>query len=340
MPLKVLCRIKLPYMMRLRDSEIYNANLESCENFNSFIVNFHPNIDSNDAGFYIPELPGNTCSFVEIECVLKIFNHNNYPIIPTAIYNTYELPYNDRMEIFLIIRNKLSKLLKKLEYYTKMFWIEEVPINPISGIIGTRTDFSFLHPDENITFSSRIWSSVLDNFMIDLENEKIKPIDQEILHDINYLTVVNSIWSDYLNKANKALYESEYESFIIYCAIAAESFIKQMVEFTESDEDLVLKKLKDSGKNQMVEVYYKVILKYLYGRNLLDVEPSLYTNLNSIFRLRNAIMHSGELSEAAFKKAGIDGLNFDSCIEMFHKLNKTIRVVLRLIVEAQKERNK
>jgi hypothetical protein len=83
----------------------------------------------------------------------------------------------------------------------------------------------------------------------------------------------------------------------------------------------------------MVDTYFKVILKYLFKKNLLDIEPALYSNLKSIFQLRNEIMHKGHLDESSYKKVGINKLDFETCSLMLYKLEKAILMITKLFGE-------
>lgn len=150
-------------------------------------------------------------------------------MIKNSIYNIYDVSEKDQTEIFEGIVIKLNRLLIFLNKVTKMFWIREISVNPIGGAIGTRTDFVFTDPKVKIRDSARDWYTINDNFMVDLYSDNIKPINGDILEKFKDTYVVNSIWITYMEKANRAMYVSEYEEFIIYCAIAAESFIKQLV---------------------------------------------------------------------------------------------------------------
>lgn len=84
-----------------------------------------------------------------------------------------------------------------------------------------------------------------------------------------------------------------------------------------------------------MESYYKVILRYITGKSLNEVDPTLYSNLISIYRLRNAVMHQGEIEVKDFKNAGlgeIESLEFDICLEIYNKLQKAIQETLALLV--------
>lgn len=329
MSLKVLCRIKLPYIIRLQKSKTYTVSLDECPEFSMFNISFYPNGEvlgvERDR-----EYDDDVCTFLEVEAVIKKFDYNSYKAAPDVDYTLYDVPNDDRSSIFEIVKERLNDFLKYLQNTSNMFWIEGLSINPISGVIGIGTEFSFLKPDQIVYPSTRYWVAVRDNYMVGVNSNTIKPISDELLERYNTSYLVNQIWSDYLLKACKAMYQSEYENFIIYCAISAESFIKQLTQLN-FENDIVLQKLVEAGKNQMVDTYFKVIVKYLYGKNLLEIEECLYENLMRIFKLRNEIMHRGILDEQALQKAGLLEINFKVCESILERLERAIKEILKLL---------
>jgi hypothetical protein len=213
--LKVLCRVKLPYIIRIEEAINYISYLPSCNEFKVFNIFFFPNDRNLDDDLLNVDYPEETCSVIEIETILNSFTYENYQVESSAVYKRYKVPHNDQLVIFKSIGNKLNSYLKYLKYVTKMFWIEELPINPLSGVIGTRTDFAFLHPEERIG-SSRVWNTMHDNFMVDHDMEHIKPLNEQILNKFNNSYVIYEIWYDYVNKARNSLFVSDYDTFIIY----------------------------------------------------------------------------------------------------------------------------
>lgn len=65
--------------------------------------------------------------------------------------------------------------------------------------------------------------------MTDLESYNFTPINNHLLNKYKDTYLANQIWSDYIKKATNSIYKSEYDNFIIYSAISAESFIKELV---------------------------------------------------------------------------------------------------------------
>lgn len=336
MGLKIFTRIKLPYIIRMKEVEIIHTQLPATKEFTEFNITFYPNLHSNNE-LYNPLYSENICFFIEVEAVTELFNHDEYDINDTNIYNSYEVPKDNQLVIFRMLKDRLNNYLDYLSEMTKMFWIEELALNPMSGAISKRTDFVFLPPDFKIKGSSRFWITYNDDFQTDLRLTSINALTQEIADEFIHTYIVRDVWIEYKNKAIRALYSSEYTDFIIYCAIEAESFIKKTVNYireNKTEKDIVLDKLIDIGKNNFVDSYYKVILKYITGKILFEEEPKLYSILMSIYRLRNAIMHQGIIEVKDFKNAGMEGvqeLNYDTCLDIYNKLQKAIRTTLNLL---------
>lgn len=328
--LKVLCRIKLPYLIKIQDIKEYSLKLPECEHFSDFKIIFLPNIKESNY-FYNPEYGDDVCDNIEIQTIAKV------PNLKTS--ENQLLTLEDRIIILDKIRKKVNEILRYLQYKTKMFWIKELKIDPLSGLIGMRTEFLFLHANQE-TNENMSWTCLINNSMSDIDQDNIKPVNDEMLKSFCNTYLVKPIWKDYFNKAHQSIYECQYENFIIYSAICAESFIKSTIHSyidLDTNKDIVLKKFIEIGKKNMVEVYYKYILKYLFGKNLLEIDESLYSNLVLIFKLRNELMHTGYIDENTLRKVGTESLNFDVCSTILLRLDKTIMNVLSLIMSSNRD---
>ncbi|QSX23922.1 hypothetical protein [Priestia megaterium] len=325
MSIKLLARIDLPYIVRLEQRGDLETELPPDKDFSYFKITF------SSKYLYNSDQP--VCTSIEIESILNNYHHEHYPKtqIRSSTINTleisnviFDIPEATRNEIFKLVRHKLNNFFVYLTKVTNMFWIEDLPLNPISHVINNNTDFILLDPET--PNDKRDWETIADNFMIDLEIDNIKPLNKNILNE--YEDIKSTIWSTYLNKADKAIYLSEYEDFLIYCAIAGESFIKKLIEENHPLEDETLKKLKEKGKRSMVKSYFIEIMKYLYNVDFSKEKPKLYQNLQIIFKLRNDIMHKGFLDEDSYEKAGIKTLDFEESKKIISNLKKALNECL------------
>lgn len=340
MSVKLIAKINLPYVLRMEKRGALETVLDPDIEFSFFKIIFFSHYQKND------DKP--ICNNIQIEAILNNYNHTD-PLSSKLGYLTlnkdedidfnieqFNVTDDDRKEIFKLVRDKLNNFLLYLNAATKMFWIEDIPLNPTSHVIGTTTDFMFSHPSKDGVF----WTIISDNFMTDLDPHNIKSLNNKILDEYKDKHIVHSVWPTYLNKANKAMYLSEYEDFIIYCAIAAESFIKQLVNHSSTQGDAIFNKLKSVGKSQMVDTYFNIIMKYLYKTNLKEVKPELYKTIKDIFMLRNDIMHQGFLDNESYKKVGINKLDFEEVHKYFSRLELAIEECTRIATEELTESTK
>ncbi|WP_339180162.1 hypothetical protein [Oceanobacillus sp. FSL W7-1293] len=338
MGLKVLTLIKLPYTLRMKESKEIIAKLKPTNEFSQFNITFYPNSQDYEE-YYNPHYPNNSCLFIEIEAVTELYDAGNYKVYDNNdYYHTLEVPEENRKLIFEMLRKKLNSYLQALNEHTKMFWIEDLPMNPLSSTIGKTNQFMFLNANQEVKTSSRFWWKTLDDYQIELEaiGRSIYSIDESIVNKCDQLRVLGHPWRTHLNKAKVALFESQFNEFIIYCSIASESFIKQltMPKIYGLENDIILKKLVRTGNNKIVDSYYNVILKYIFGKSLEDVNPNLYKGMNTLYQFRNALMHNGEISKKELKKAGYqdeEDLTFSICKNMFESLDETFSTVLEIM---------
>lgn len=327
MSIKLVTKIDLPYILRLEQRGTLETELPQDKDFSQFKIILSPKYISNS------DQP--VCTSIQIESVLNDYHYDDYPktsIRSSRVGNLdtlevrnviFGIPDVVRKEIFKLVREKLNNFLIFLSESTNMFWIEELPLNPISYVISNHTDFIFLSPETKRV--NEDWERIADNFMLDLGLKNIKPIN--ITMTSKYKDTKSTICSKYFNKAHKAIYLSEYEDFCIYCAISAESFIKSLINDSHpsEDENLEKLKLKARSKKGMVETYFKDIMQYLYKTDFSQSNPGLYSNLKSIFELRNNIMHKGFLDKESYLKAGLKELDFEQANKMLSKLEQTFK---------------
>jgi len=342
MGLKILIKIKLPYIIRMEEDKKITARLKPTDEFPQFDVTFYPNSRIYES-LYNSNYPNNNCLFIEVEAVTKLYSFKNHEIkCISDHYPTYEVSEKDSKLILNLLRTKLNEYLEILGVRTKMFWITDLSIDPLSNTIGKASQFVYLHPNQATTdyqFSEGGWK----NYQTEIENEgkPIISIDESIINECENLVVLGYPWRDYVAKAKIALFESEFNDCIIYCSIAAESFIKQVTapSLYGLEKDIVLKRLIKAGNNKIIDSYYNVILKHMLGKSLKEVNQELYHSMDSMYKFRNALMHTGEIDRKAFKKAGYEGkeiLDFDICKYMLENLQGSITAVLSMITKVNK----
>ncbi|MFC4387741.1 hypothetical protein ACFOZ1_07925 [Gracilibacillus marinus] len=337
MAIKVITRIRLPYVIRMETVKKMTVKLSPTDDLPELQITFYPNL--KDETYYNDIYSENTCLYIEVEAISNKLNFEDYKKIKKDSYFVIDVPEEDRKKLFFQLAEEINVYLYKLNTITGMFWVEDLPVNPLSGLLGKNSSFIFLKPTQKIDDGNLELSTYLDDYQETAINKKIKQINEEIISRTIHNEIIVGEWNKYLNKAQVALFESKYEECIINCAIAAEAFIKEVVGENSNarfmwgvGNDIVLDKLINSN-GKMVDKYYNVILKYLFKNSLLEVEPELHRNLTNIFTVRNTIMHGSKINSNTLKKIGFDGeteLNFDICYEFLKKLYKTVNTVRKI----------
>lgn len=260
MGLRILSRIKLPYIIRMKESEIIKTQLPATKEFSEFKVTLFPNRETNDE-LYNPQYSDNNSFYIEVEALTELYSHEKYENSGSSLYSIYNVPEDDQIIIFKMLKDRLNEFLYFLSEMTQMFWIEELTLNPISGAISKRTDFVFLHPNLKIDGNSRLWNTYNDDYQTDLRLMPVKSLSKEIVDEFGETYIIRDVWTEYRNKAKRALFSSEYIDFITYSAIEAESFIKKTVNFLQGrkpEKDVVLAKLIETGKNNLWNLIIKL----------------------------------------------------------------------------------
>lgn len=108
---------------------------------------------------------------------------------------------------------------------------------------------------------------------------------------------------------------------IIFAAIAEESFISKFIEDNSPEADIVQNRLKKIN-GELMDLKYNIILKYLKGKSLKEINEDYWNTISSIYKLRNAIMHSGEINEKALSDSTFSNVNFTTLQKAFKKIEK------------------
>ena len=335
--MKVLTRIRLPYPVILKSLLEQKIELVPDNNFSSFNITLIPNIDDLDE-YYNTGYPNHYSTLIEIEAITNLVPLDKYLLKRCAIFkNFYNVGDEDRKLIFNHLRIKLNSFLAGLNSYSRMFWIESLPLNHLSGCIGTQTEYIFLEDTTEIKGSARSFTSIIDDFTRNIDENDLRLIDSDMLNTSKNLSMSlpNMEYLKYQDKSKLALYKYEFHELLIYMAISIETLMKTIVttynEEVIQKSDIVLNKLIDLGKYKFQEYYLNYIYVYIFKKGLYSSNPSVYKNLKDIFILRNAIMHGGKILEKDFKKIGrpqINDLTFELCKEIFDSFQSAIDLIM------------
>ncbi|HAT4250462.1 hypothetical protein [Clostridium perfringens] len=321
MGIKIEMFIKLPYILRLEEEKNYIFNF----NFSEFEI-FQVEMIFNE---YNDDISESISENIRIEAIYNEFAYDEYEYRHHTKGKIVELPLEKEKFLFQIIDKKLQEIFDFMRNKTKMFWIDNVPIHPISYCYGREIKYGFYSPDTNLVKSIQYTKCITDYYMKSGRMKNIEEINENTFNDFNYKYEYIDIATKYINKAEKALYERNYNDFIIYCGIATEAFIRKYIDSIAPKGDIVFNKI-SSLNFDYLDQYYNVLLKYLKGKSLKELDVRLYTNLKRMYTLRNAIMHTGTIGELALKKSGLSHLNdinFKECNNILNSIKRSFELI-------------
>ncbi|MDD9267857.1 hypothetical protein ACFPES_12545 [Paenibacillus sp. GCM10023248] len=337
MSVRVLCKIKLPYPIRLEgDFDVVSPQF-SCDIFKRYKLTFLFN-DENNEDIYNLNLDKNFCQYVMINCVIKDWDISGYnqkiigksgPVQLKDIVFLDNIPDEEIRKAFDLISNKFNEIIYHIKENSGMFWLDSIPINYHSGVMGVNTPFGF-YTEDTIIEKPIMTTTYYDDFTQKLE---VKHLSSNLLKKYK---ADNSDWArvsnGYLLRAKTALYEHKYHDAIIYAAISAESFIKSYFTYVNNEtNDIVLEQLTKSNQ-YIVHSYYNVTLKYIRKKSLEEINSVLYKKISAIYTLRNKIMHRGylDINTITDLNFGWSKIEFMECKELIEALQKTREVIIDL----------
>ena len=324
--------IKLPYIIRLDEEKDYKFQFQF-EDFEMFCLEMRHNDDS-DYDIYDENCSVNSCKNIRIEAIYKYCDYTKYKNHRIPYTNqdinefTVELPPDEVRRIFNSVNKKLDEIINYLRKKTNMFWIEEIPVNLITYCFGREIEFNFYSPNARLSKVYR-QTKKITNYYMESDFEGVKEVNDNIFDSFDANENYYNTADYYLNKSEKSLYERNYEEFIIYCSISVESFIKNYIEKIKPNKDIVYGKLA-SLRYDYIDKYYNVLLKYLKGKSLKELNEGAFTHLKNMYTLRNEIMHKGIIDKDALKNAGLSHLeyiNFNECEKILKSIKKSFSLI-------------
>lgn len=337
MSIKIQCRLRLPYIIRLKEAKDYTKEFTFPE-FSFFKITFLFN-DEEYEDIYEDDYNAESCLFVQLEIVSEDYNYQDYTVETikrsvSGVVGYFENTVDDVPEeveeaLMQAIAPRFNEIIDFIREKSGMFWLQHIPINPDSKMIGIRTDYFFYAPNAIVPREMKYVITTIDNYMEPGSKVGRGKIYDTIFNDYETREENQYIVSDqFLAKAKTALRESKLYDSIIFAAVAQESFISKYIEDNAKESDIVYKKL-TSLNGQLMELKYNVILKYIKGKSLPEINQSYYDTIRGIYQLRNAIMHSGVITEENIGATPFSKVDF-SLIE------KALRTIEKAFAEIKK----
>lgn len=332
MSIKVEMFVKLPYIIKLKEDKDYIFTFKF-DDFEMFCLEMRHNDESNDE-IYDERYYGNSCENIRIEAIFNNLDYSIYnsDINPNRAIENQEYQINLPLKETRIVFNEVNKRLNQITSYlrneTNIFWIENIHINPIAYSFGTEIQFNFYSPNTRMLKLCKETRNYTEYYMND-GYRGIKEVDEKVFDNLDTEGNYVSVPFDYLNKSQKSLYDRNYEDFIINCSISVESFIRGYIGQIEPENDIVYNKLSALNHNYL-DKYYNILLKYLKGKSLNELDEASYTHLKRMYSLRNAIMHKGYIDEKDLKKVGLEKLTFQELNSILESAQKCYKLISSL----------
>lgn len=316
MSIKFQCRLRLPYIIRLREAKDYEFEFEFTD-FSLFKLTLLFN-DSLNAAIFLENYEEKSCQFIQLEVITNEFDYQDYDVRYITIkragmlsrveHAVKNVPEEVQTAIMKKISPRVNQIIKFIREKSTMFWLEDISINPTSNKLELFTTYYFYAPtailDKNMNFSL----TLTDNFMESRSNVDCSKVFDDFFDDFKiYKKSKYSISYQFLDRAKSSLHASRIYEAIIFAAIAEESFITKYINDHVQSNDPKIEKIYES-KNTLMHKKYNLILKHLKGKSLEEINIDCWKHVTYIYKLRNNIMHTGEISSNNSLKLGFKEL--------------------------------
>lgn len=316
MAIKFTFRINTPYAIKLEEKQDYEYHFHFSDMDDFYLMFIYDSdVDTEDKNF---------CKSIWISGIYKNINYEDFELRKTRVARnrdddvySVKLPEREKNEIFLKVKEKLNNILCYLRSKTNIFCIEPIAFTGIGNEYGESIDYNFYSTNADI--SPNAWESTSINFKV-----KEIPVHENIFEGFDPSVNYNEPKRIYIKKAEKAIYEGNYDQFIVYASIAVEAFADKYIGgiISKRSEDIVLDAIMNINYDYLNK-YYNILLKYLLGKSLKEEKQSNYTYLKRMYTLRNALMHVGEITPKDLKKCGLSKLDYDECSAILSSIEDT-----------------
>ena len=204
MSIRVQMFIKLPYVIRLDEDKDYSFTFPNFKDFSEFELVFRFNDEDNE-DYYNKDYPTNTCWNLGVEAVYKNIDHLDY--LKYTKNNRIDLPEEEMDEVFQAVGRQLNNILSFLRVKSKMFWVENLPVQLVAYSSNSEIEFCFYTPETKTRKQIRFTTKYTDYYMIEKNHGNIKDINNSFFDDFRYKNYNSDKSILYLNKAEKSLFE-------------------------------------------------------------------------------------------------------------------------------------
>lgn len=296
--------------------------------------------DPDYENIYLDDFEENSCQFIQLEIITSKFNYNDYNVNKrtkivdknkiTEDYDVDEVPEAVEFEIMQDIAPRVNEIIKYIREKSKMFWLDNISINPTSKMLGVFTDYYFYAPDAVLDKCMKRTITTIDNYMESDSGVGGSKIYDSFFDEFDtYEEDKYSISYQFMDKAKSALYDLRINEAIIFAAIAQESFITKYIEDNSPVSDIVLDKLNEIN-GQLMDLKFNVILKHIKGKSLRELNDSSWNTILGVYKLRNGIMHSGKVTDDQLSASGFPNLEFETIKSALKRIEKAFELIIHL----------
>lgn len=338
MSIKIQCRLRLPYIIRLKEEKDYEREFSFTE-FEFFKMTLLFN-DPSYEDIYLAEFDRKSCQFIQLEVISSKYNYQDYKVnkVKKIIsgktiheeFDVEKVPETVEFEIMRDISPKVNQIIKFIREKSSMFWLENISINPTSNMLGVFTAYYFYAPTARIDRVMKRTITTVDNYMeSDSGVGGSKIFDHFFDNFETFEEDKYSISYQFLDKAKSSLYDLKINEAIVFAAIAQESFISKYIEDNSPSSDIVFDKLNEIN-GHLMDLKYNIILKHLKGKSLKEINEGFWNTISGIYKLRNGIMHSGEIKPTHLSESGFANLNFKTLRNALNRIEKVFKEIKKL----------
>lgn len=317
-------KINMPYSIKLKEDMDYKFDFEYPDTKN-FHIEFWKNEDSQDEDHI-------KCNSIWVSGIYNNIDYTKFKLDDAVcVLNKDEkvycvkMPETERKEVFSHVREKVNNILSYLREQTNILCIAPLMMLDIGYDDGESIEYCFYSPNAKLTSKMAYWESHI--FRIEE-----RQLDENIFNGFDCNINYNEPKRLYIRRAEKAIYEGDYDQFIVYASIAVEAFADKYInEITKGkSKDIVLNAINKTNSDYLNK-YYNILLKYLLGKSLIEEKENNYTLIKRMYKLRNALMHTGEITQNDLTNSGLSNLGYSECNSILESIKDTFSWMESLI---------
>lgn len=315
MAIKYSIQMTIPYVIKLKEEKVYSFKFK-IEGFQEFNIEFLNNSEWNE--------DSSECKIIVLTGIYDNIEYELYTleeatVVTNRAENVYEvtIPRTLEDELFREVSKGLNNILGYLRDELNMFWIEHLKIGKFGYNFMPAIEYNLYSPNAQLSTNCTCYKQYTYDF-----GEGV--LEENTFEQFDNTKEYNEPKYMYLKKSQRAIFEGNYEEFIIYASISVEAFIDKYIgeKSVANNDDIIFKALSNIN-NDYINKYYNLLLHHFTGKSLQKNRPNSYTHIKRLYKLRNALMHSGKITSDDLRNNGIVILDDKECKKMLESIIDT-----------------